>query len=595
MIRTPLRPLARILAARQTGENPDAIEKENLRLRHEAMRDQARESAEGRLLMMGALLLLAFLSIGVRMGVLAASEPSEPRASASGAEILTQRADIVDRNGRILATNFVTHSLYAQPQMMIDPVYAAKQLGDIFPELEIEKLERQFTGKRKFVWVKRRISPEQMQLVHDIGEPGLLFGPREMRLYPNGRLAAHILGGTSFGREGVDAAEIVGVAGVEKAFDEALRDPGRGDQPLELSLDLTIQSATEQVLAGGMKLLNARGAAAILMDVRTGEVVSMVSLPDFDPNSRPNPLVEGVPSDSPLFNRAVQGVYELGSTFKPFAVAQALHEGMVTPSTMIDTKGPLRWGKYSIRDFHDYGPRLSVTDVIVESSNIGTARIAMELGAERQQDFLGSLGLLEATPIELVEAPGAKPLLPKNWSEISTMTISYGHGLSTSPLHLAAAYATIANDGIRVRPTILKTDNPVQGEQVMSRATSEQVRSMLRQVVKRGTASFGEVEGYAVGGKTGTADKAKERGGGYYDDRVIATFASMFPAHDPRYVLVVTLDEPEDRTGEERRRTAGWTAVPVAAEVIRRIAPLLGLRPEIEPDDANALTLAANN
>lgn len=595
MIRTPLRPLARILAARQTGENPDAIEKENLRLRHEAMRDQARESAEGRLLMMGALLLLAFLSIGVRMGVLAASEPSEPRASASGAEILTQRADIVDRNGRILATNFVTHSLYAQPQMMIDPVYAAKQLGDIFPELEIEKLERQFTGKRKFVWVKRRISPEQMQLVHDIGEPGLLFGPREMRLYPNGRLAAHILGGTSFGREGVDAAEIVGVAGVEKAFDEALRDPGRGDQPLELSLDLTIQSATEQVLAGGMKLLNARGAAAILMDVRTGEVVSMVSLPDFDPNSRPNPLVEGVPSDSPLFNRAVQGVYELGSTFKPFAVAQALHEGIVTPSTMIDTKGPLRWGKYSIRDFHDYGPRLSVTDVIVESSNIGTARIAMELGAERQQDFLGSLGLLEATPIELVEAPGAKPLLPKNWSEISTMTISYGHGLSTSPLHLAAAYATIANDGIRVRPTILKTDNPVQGEQVMSRATSEQVRSMLRQVVKRGTASFGEVEGYAVGGKTGTADKAKERGGGYYDDRVIATFASMFPAHDPRYVLVVTLDEPEDRTGEERRRTAGWTAVPVAAEVIRRIAPLLGLRPEIEPDDANALTLAANN
>lgn len=595
MIRTPLRPLARILAARQTGENPDAIEKENLRLRHEAMRDQARESAEGRLLMMGALLLLAFLSIGFRMGVLAASEPTEPRASASGAEILTQRADIVDRNGRILATNFVTHSLYAQPQMMIDPVHAAQALGEIFPELEVAKLERQFTGKRKFVWVKRRISPEQMQMVHDIGEPGLLFGPREMRLYPNGRLAAHVMGGTSFGREGVDAAEIVGVAGVEKAFDEALRDPGRGDQPLELSLDLTIQSATEQVLSGGMKLLNARGAAAILMDVQTGEVISMVSLPDFDPNSRPNPLVEGVPSDSPLFNRAVQGVYELGSTFKPFAVAQALHEGLVSPSTMIDTKGPLRWGKYSIRDFHDYGPRLSVTDVIVESSNIGTARIAMEIGAERQQAFLGSLGLLEATPIELVEAPGAKPLLPKNWSEISTMTISYGHGLSTSPLHLASAYATIANGGVRVRPTILKTKEPAQGEQVMSRAASDQMRSMLRQVVKRGTASIGEVEGYAVGGKTGTADKAKERGGGYYDDRVIATFASIFPAHDPRYVLVVTLDEPEDRTGDEPRRTAGWTAVPVAAEVIRRIAPLLGLRPEIEPDDANALTLAANN
>ena len=595
MTRIPLRPLARILAARQTGENPDAIEAENKRLRHEEMQDLARQSAEGRLLMLGAMLLVAFCAVGLRMGMLAASEPAEPRAYSAGADIFAQRADIVDRNGRILATNFVTHSLYAQPQFMVDPVHAASELGDIFPDLDVEKLTRQFTGTRKFVWVKKRISPEQMQMVHDIGDPGLLFGPREMRLYPNGKLAAHVLGGTSFGREGVHAAEIVGVAGVEKAFDDALRDPGRGDQPLELSLDLSIQSATETVLAGGMKLLNAKGAAAVLMDVHTGEVISLVSLPDFDPNSRPNPLVAGVPSDSPLFNRAVQGVYELGSTFKTFAVGQALHEGLVSPSTMIDTKGPLVWGRYKIRDFHDYGPRLSVTDVIVESSNIGTARIAMELGAERQQAFLGKLGFLEPTSIELVEAPGAKPLLPKNWSEISTMTISYGHGLSASPLHLASAYATMLGNGTRVNPTILKTNEPVAGEQVISASTSETMRGMLRQVVKRGTASFGEVEGYAVGGKTGTADKPKERGGGYYDDKVISTFASVFPTHDPKYVLVVTLDEPEDRTGEEPRRTAGWTAVPVAAEIIRRVAPLLGLRPTIEPDTLGGLTLASND
>ena len=279
MIRTPLRPLARILAARKTGENPDAIERENRRLRHEAMRDQARQMAESRLLVTGAFLLLAFVSVGLRMGVLAASEPTEPRTSTTGAAILAQRADIVDRNGRILATNFITHSLYAQPPLMVEKAHVAQILVQIFPDLDAQGLLEQFNGKRKFIWIKKRISSEQMQLVHDIGDPGLMFGPREMRLYPNGKLAAHVLGGTTFGREGVHAAEIVGVAGVEGAFDDTLRDPGRGDVPLELSLDLSIQSVTEQVLLGGMKLLNARGAAAVMMDVHSGEVISMVSLP----------------------------------------------------------------------------------------------------------------------------------------------------------------------------------------------------------------------------------------------------------------------------------------------------------------------------
>jgi len=594
MIRTPLRPLARILAARQSGENPDAIERENLRQRNEALRDHARQRAESRLLVVGAFLLMAFVSVGFRMGVLAATEPTEPRAITTGAAILAGRADIVDRNGRILATNLVTHSLYGQPPQMVDPVHAAGQLAAIFPDLDPAELQKQFTGPRKFVWIKKRISPEQMQLVHDIGEPGLLFGPREMRLYPNGKLAAHVLGGVSFGREGVDAAEIVGVAGVEKSFDNSLRDPARGDQPLELSIDLSIQSATEQVLQGGMKLLKARGAAAILMDARTGEIVAMVSLPDFDPNTRPNPLLAGVPSDSPLFNRAVQGVYELGSTFKPFAIAQALEAGLVSPTTMIDTRGPLRWGRYRIRDFHNYGSELSVTEVIVKSSNIGTARIAMEIGAERQQDFLGRLGMLAPTEIELVEAPGTRPLLPKKWSEISTMTISYGHGLSTSPLHLASAYATIVNGGTKVRPTILKGPDGPAGDRVIGQSTSQIMRSLLRQVVQRGTATFAEVEGYAVLGKTGTADKPKERGGGYYDDKVIATFAGAFPADDPAYVIVVTLDEPVETSGDEPRRTAGWTAVPVAAEIIRRVAPLLGLRPAIETGPKDELTLAAN-
>ena len=594
MIRTPLRPLARVLRARERGENPEDIAAENLRKRHEEMRDRARARAEGRLLVLAAMFFCAFVVIGGRMGTLASTLPEEPRAVSLGNPIIGQRADIVDRNGRILATNLQTHSLYAQPPQMVDPERAARELARIFPELEEDKLLADFTGSRKFLWIRKQISPEQMQAVHDIGSPGLLFGPREMRLYPNGSVAAHILGGASYGREGVSSAEVIGVAGVEKAFDAQLRDPANEGAPLRLSIDLTVQAVAEEVLAGGMSLMNAKGAAAVLMDAHTGEIVAMASLPDFDPNNRPPVATQGDQSDSPLFNRAVQGVYELGSTFKIFAIAQAMDLGLVNPDTMIDTKGPLTWGRFRIRDFHNYGPALSTTDVIVKSSNIGTARIAMMIGGPRQKDFLGELGFLEPTPVEMVEAPTGAPLLPRQWSEISTLTISYGHGLSSSPLHLAAAYASLVNGGTRVEPTLLRRDVPPQGERVVSPQVSRAVRDMLRQVVVRGTASFGEVPGYDVGGKTGTADKPKERGGGYYDDKVIATFASVFPADDPQYVLIVTLDEPSETSGDEPRRTAGWTAVPVAAEMIRRTAPLLGLAPRVDSLEPIGVTLTSN-
>ncbi|MDA8585654.1 penicillin-binding protein 2 [Rhodobacteraceae bacterium] len=582
MIRTPLRPLARILAARRDGENPDSIERENLAARHEADRDTQRERAEGRLLVLGIVFLCAFSMVGLKMSVMAGSDPVEPQSAASGAQIVAGRADITDRNGRILATNLTTHSLYAQPHHMIDPDRAARELARIFPDLDDEKLFKRFTGKRKFLWIKRRISPEQQQAVFDIGEPGLLFGPREMRLYPNGSLGAHVLGGASFGREGVLAAELVGVAGVERAMDEELRDPGRGDVPLSLSLDLTIQAAVENVLNGGMQLMNAKGAAAVLMDVRTGEILSLASLPDFDPNDRPTPLPNVDQAESPLFNRAVQGLYELGSTFKIFTTGQAIDERLVSRSTWIETKSPMIWGKHKIHDFTNHGDALTVEDVIVESSNTGTARIAMMIGVERQQDFLSKLGLFKPVPVELIEARGAKPLLPKKWSEIHTMTISYGHGLSASPLHLAGAYATLLNGGYTVTPSILKGGNPL-GASVVTENTSAQMRDFLRQVVVRGTASMGEVAGYHVAGKTGTADKPNPDGG-YFDDKVIATFASVFPANDPKYVLVVTLDEPVETSGSKPRRTAGWTAVPVAAEIIRRTAPLLGLAPDIDYD-----------
>ena len=595
MSRIPLRPLARILDARQKGENPDAIERENKRIRHEDMQASSRARAEGRLLVLGLFFFVAFGVVGTRMGALATSDPVEPRSATLGSAISAARADIVDRNGNLLATNFETHALYAQPKHMVDANHVADELVKVFPDLDHARLLKDFTGERKFLWLKKKISPEQMQAVHEIGDPGLLFAPREMRLYPNGSLAAHVMGGASFGKEGVAAAEVIGVAGAEKYFDDYLRDPANGTKPLELSLDLTVQAASERILYGGMKLMNAKGATSVLMDVHTGEVISVVSLPDFDPNDRPRPATTGDQSDSPLFNRSVQGVYELGSVFKIFAAAQAVDLGLVNPSTVIDTKGPMRVGGFNIGEFQgkNYG-KLSVTDIIVKSSNRGTGRMILDVGIKRQKEFLSSMGFFEATPFEIVEAAGGKPLLPKRWTDLSAVTISYGHGLSTSPMHLAAGYAAIANGGRAVTPTLLKQDGPVYGPRVMSERAARSARGMLRAVVSKGTASFGEVEGYAVGGKTGTADKPKPTGG-YYKAKVIATFASMFPAHDPKYVLIVTLDEPVETSGDKPRRTAGWTAVPIAAEMVRRIAPLLGMRPTVEPKTLADITLTSSN
>lgn len=594
MIRKPLRPLALVLEARAAGQNPQDIERANIRDRHEAARDASRNRAESRLVILILGFLAMFALIAVRMGSLAVSEPMEPQSNYAGPSIVAQRGNIVDRQGRILATNLDTYSLYATPQDMVEPEYAAASLARIFPELDEQDLLRWFTGSRKFIWIRKKLSPEQKQAVHDLGEPGLKFGPREVRLYPNGSLASHVLGGASFGREDVAAAEVVGVAGVEKTFDDYLRDPAFAGQDLQLTIDLTIQSAMEEVLYGGMSLMNAKGAAGILLDAHSGEIVSMVSLPDFDPNERPPLPTSGSPADSPLFNRAVQGVYELGSTFKIFAAAQAIEMGLVTPDTMIDIRGPLKWGRFRITDFHNYGAELSVHDVIKKSSNIGSARLALQIGAEKQQEFLKALGFFEPTSVEMVEATGGRPKYPSDWKDISTITISYGHGLSATPMHLAAAYATMVNGGYKVTPTLLKQDYVQRGPRIISPETSRHMREMLRDVVREGTATFGDVSGYAVGGKTGTADKPIETGGGYYEDRVISTFASVFPSHDPQYVLVVTMDEPELATEIEPKRTAGWTAVPVAAEVITRVAPLLGMRPTVEPSPEAGVTQTSN-
>ncbi|SOH95183.1 cell division protein FtsI (penicillin-binding protein 3) [Monaibacterium marinum] len=591
MIRVPLRPLAQVIAARSQGLNPDIVEAERRAAVLRNRRSEERRRAEWRLWLLSGVFLLAFSAVGGKMAVISASAPTETRRAVAGEPIRAHRADIVDRNGVLLATNMVTSAIYVETRQMVDFVGVAEGLASIFPDLDAETLLEKFERPGNFHWIRSEISPEQQQAVHELGQPGVYFGPRETRIYPQGQRIGHILGGSRYEVQAARAAELEGVAGIEYQFDDRLGDPEQIDTPLRLSIDMQVQNATRDVLQSQMDAYGAIGAAAIVMDATNGEVVSMVSLPDFDPNDRPAP--QG-PDGDLLFSRASQGVYELGSTFKAFAAANAMERGVAGPNTIIDTRGPLTWGRFRIRDYHNYGPELTLTEVMVKSSNIGSARVALQTGTPAQQDFLRELGFFDASPVELPEARNADPLLPPRWSELSTITISYGHGLAATPLHLATAYASVVNGGLRVHPTLLAgATPPTEEDRVVSRETSQALNQMLRAVVSRGTASFANIEGYEVGGKTGTADKPNV--GGYAEDSVIATFAGMFPSSNPRYVVVVSLDEPETFAAGAIRRTAGWTAAPTMGMLVTRIAPILGMRPqpEVLVENVPATTLAS--
>ena len=529
-----------------------------------------------RMILLMISVILIYLAVGLRMGLMAATEPSEPSLAGQGHAPMPVRGEIADRNGVLLAGNLPAWSLYAHPREIKDPVELAGRLARIFPNESREALLKRLTLGGRFAWIKRPVSPRQKQAVMDLGAPGLFFGAREIRVYPSGRTAGHILGGVKAEREDVRFAELVGSAGVEKHFDEDLRDPGRAGQPLRLSIDLTVQNAMREVLSEGMARLTARGAVGILMKVETGEILAMVSLPDFDPNDRPENF-RGYAGDNPRFNRAAQGRYELGSTFKVLTAAMALDAGLVTPETLIDTPPAIPYGRHRIRDFHKMPAEMSVEQIVVKSSNVGSAKLAMMLGTRRFQDYLRRLGMFDPSGLELSEAARAKPLVPDYWTDLSSMTISFGHGLAASPVHLAAAFSTIANDGRQVYPSLLAGGRGI-GDRVLKSRTSKQMLRIMREVVRTGTARRVDIPGFEIGGKTGTAEKVRA-GGGYYNDKVISTFASVFPTSEPEYVLIVTLDEPTDRSGPRPVRTAGRTAVPVAADLVRRLAPLIGLRP----------------
>lgn len=588
--------LARLLG--DGGETALASRAERRDRAREERRRARADRAEWRLLVVSLFFFAGFMVLGGRMALLAIIEPEEPRLEDAATVAAVERSAITDRNGRIMAVNLPTWAIYAHPEETaragVNADEAARLIASVLPDVGEDNLRIRFGPGRKFAWIKRPASPAERQAVHDLGIPGVYFGQRETRLYPAGRIGAHVLGGATTGDdEGVNHVELVGLAGVERSMDAELRDPARRGEPLALSIDLVAQAALTDVMGEAMKEFGAVAASAVLMDANNGEIVAMVSLPDFDPNRRPDTRDPKVAKERPMMNRAAEGVFELGSTFKLFAAAQAIDSGLFAPESMIETTGPLSIGKYKIRDFHRMPPRMSLRDVIVESSNVGTSRIALALGGTAQKAFLEKLGFMKPTSLEIAEARLGQPLYPENWGQLSTMTISFGHGLAATQLHLAAAYASLLNGGLRVRPTLrLGAPGPTEEDRVISVDSSRKLREILRAVVaeEKGTGNFAEVPGYEVGGKTGTADKPSR--GGYDRSKTISTFAGAFPMSAPKYVIVVTLDEASTYKYGRTWRTAGWTAAPTMALAVKRLAPVLGMRPAPAPLEPEELIAA---
>ena len=522
--------------------------------------------------------IFAFIVIGTQMVLMAINPISISDERKVNLNNKFDRKDIIDKNGVLLATNVKVNSLYAHPSEIINKEKVINSFLKIFPDSDKENLIKKLYSNKPFVWLRKTISPEQQNLVKDIGQPGLYFGPREMRIYPNGTSAAHILGGTRYGLESVDSAEILGTAGVELFYNKKLSNEDNPLEPLQLSIDIKIQALVEEILENGIKLMGAKGGSVILMDSKTGEIMSLASFPKFNPNLRPRNLFKNDPSNSPIFNRAVQGIYELGSVFKIFPVALGLDTKLIETDTKFNTHNPIRISGRKISDHKYFGPNLTVEDIIIKSSNIGTVRIAQKIGSNNLKKFYEDLGLLDSTTLELPETKGTKPQQPKKWKNLETATASYGHGIAVSPVHLATAYSILVNGGVKINPSIIKQTKPnMQTDKIISESTSKEVRLILEKVVTKGTARDSDFGGYGVGGKTGTAEKPNPIEGGYYENKVISTFASVFPISTGKFVMVVTLDEPENNFGSESYRYASKTAVPVAAKIISRVAPLLNL------------------
>lgn len=533
--------------------------------------DPRLRTARRRLFVMAGAFFLCFGVLAARtFDVAVTGAPSTgARSAATAPADSAARADIVDRNGVLLASNLPTHALYIEPGAIAAPEEAIAALGGVLPDLDRDRLVRLAASDRPFAWVRRDITPEQAHAVNRLGIPGLGFKREERRVYPQGRLLAHALGYTDVDNRGL--------AGFEKTADEELRRrAAAGDGPLALSIDIRVQHALAETLEGAMAAHRAAGAAGIVMDVDSGALLALVSLPTFDPKaphrSRPDAR----------FNRATLGTYELGSTFKPFTAAMALDMGLARLEDRYDATEPLKVSRFLIRDHHPENRWLTVPEILTHSSNIGAARMAVDVGPERQRAFLKALGMFEPVPLETPER--GRPIVPRRWGDLATMTIGFGHGLAVTPLHLVTGFAALVNGGFKVTPTLLKYGaraRPVP-QRVISAETSAIMRKLLYLAVAEGTGKKAGAAGYLVGGKTGTAEKAV--GGSYRHSSLISNFVGAFPIDRPRYAVLALLDEPKGTPETYGYATAGWTAAPVVGDVISRIGPLLGVPPSTAPD-----------
>jgi cell division protein FtsI (penicillin-binding protein 3) len=530
-----------------------------------------------RIRLVAVIFTLVYGVIACRL-VMLGLHPGVPQIARHGASSVTAaaRPDILDRNGEVLATDIEVMSVFAEPRRIIDKDEAVELLTAVLPDVDAKELRERLSSGKGFIWVKRAITPKQQQEVYHLGLPGVGFLQENKRVYPNGSIAAHVLGFAN-----LDGA---GISGLEKYIDgQGLADlHGAGFnltadnlKPVISSLDLGATYAVREELEKGIAKFKAKAGAAAILDVNTGEVVAMASLPDFDPNNPADAL------DPNHINRLSVGVYEMGSTFKAISIAMALESGKVNLNSRLDARGSLRYGRFTIHDFHAQHRFLTLPEVFTYSSNIGTARMALMVGVEGHKAFLRKMGQLTRLRTELPES--AEPLVPKNWGELNTMTIAFGQGLNVAPLQAIMAVGALVNGGIMVPPTFLKRseeDAKKDAPRVVRPETSETMRYLMRLNAEIGSARNADIKGYFIGGKTGTADKIVH--GHYSQDKVFTTFMAILPADKPKYLFLTLMDEPQGLPETGGYRTAAWNSGSVTGKIIERTGPMLGIAPRID-------------
>jgi cell division protein FtsI (penicillin-binding protein 3) len=532
-------------------------------------RDQSVALVHHRLMVMMLMFVGVMAVIGGRLAYLTVfSDRSTAGRAASG--LIPPRANLVDRNGVVLAGTIDAWKIGVHPQKIVgDRNVIAAQLATLMPNRTEAQYREILNSDRTFFYLKHEALPGLVQKINALGEPGIVFEREPRRYYPQGSLAAHVIGWTD--QDGK------AVTGMELALNDRLSDQARLDKPVALSIDSRVQAAMESELRSAMTTYSAIGATGIVLDVHTGEIMAMASLPDYDSNAPSRAPVEN------LASKVTLNVYELGSTFKMITAANAIESGVVHSMTQRwDATAPLRIGRFTIKDFHPTRRWLNLPETLAHSSNIATARIGDELGPERTQAMFRKLGFDKPVDIEL----GARgtPLWPKYWARVTTMTVSYGHGISVTPLHLANAYAALANGGIWRPATLIRRDtNDIPaGRRVISADTSARMRQLMRLVATNGSARKANIPGFRVGGKTGTAEKPFQ--GGYKRNALVSTFAGVFPMDAPRYVVIAMLDEPKGTRETGGYATAGQVSAPSVGRIINRIGPLLGVIPDESRD-----------